>query len=360
MKKRILIGLLSLIFVIASIPIDYLLLKDDDIYANDYLVSGGTTQMDFSVGTEMSKFSLYGEFGRYPYLMDERVYFHSLEEQKMILNDYLFTDVDVRVTIGTLSEGGKFDSGIFVLATNAGNRVSEINAYNVNVERGINSATYTVKLHQFVSGTWGGIKAEKSGILLQGQSVDLRVVVKSGVLYAFADDMNNPLFSYNVGIGSGAIGFRNYYSPNWFDNFSVSGGTIVTDTSEMISLRNQATSMINSGSLTQQSTTALTNAITKANSAVTKSEIDLAVEGLKNAIDNALVLHTYLELTQLILEAEAIDNQGYTQNSWNALQNVILVSKTISETDIEQISYWYYRLNQRIDGLVKYSVGGGN
>ena len=37
-----------------------------------------------------------------------------------------------------------------------------------------------------------GIKVEKAGLTLLGTTVKLKAVVKSGTLYVFADDMENP------------------------------------------------------------------------------------------------------------------------------------------------------------------------
>ena len=148
--------------------------------ATDYSVNGGRLTYNFDTAGEMQNFSLYGEFGSLPYHQAGKVYFRAVEEQKLILNGYTFTDVEIIAKVQTINDGGKFDGGLYIQASNAGNGMDKINAYNINIENEVGASTYTVKLHLFAQ-AWSGIKAEKSGITLKGAEVTLKAVVKSGI-----------------------------------------------------------------------------------------------------------------------------------------------------------------------------------
>lgn len=327
------------------------------VSADDYTVSGGKLTYNFDTSTELQNFSLYGEFSTVPYWKDGKVYCRSLEEQKMILNNYTFSEVEITADVITLSNSGKFDGGFYIQASNAGNGMDKINAYSINIEHGVGASTYIVKLHQF-NQAWSGIKVEKAGITLQGNVVKLKAVVKAGTLYVFADDMDNPLFSYAIGTTAGQIGFRSFYSPHAFDNLTIVSPSITLNKAELESLKTQASNMVASNKYTQNSVTALNSAISLANSANTSEAIENAILALNKALKKALEKKSFAELTTLINQANLItDSSKYTTDSYASFKAVLTYAKALTSSSAEHdIAHWYNELDLSIKGLAELLV----
>ncbi|MBO4962279.1 MAG: hypothetical protein J6C97_00730 [Clostridia bacterium] len=321
--------------------------------ATDYSVNGGRLTYNFDTAGEMQNFSLYGEFGSLPYHQAGKVYFRAVEEQKLILNGYTFTDVEIIAKVQTINDGGKFDGGLYIQASNAGNGMDKINAYNINIENEVGASTYTVKLHLFAQ-AWSGIKAEKSGITLKGAEVTLKAVVKSGILYVFADDMQNPIFNYSIGTDAGQIGFRSFYSPHMLDSLTITSPSITLDKAQLESLKTSALNMVNSGAYTDVSVSKLNSAISLANNATTATLVQEATIRLNKAIDNALIKRTFVELTELISEAEQItDGSKYTYNSFSTFTTALSYAKGLTSSSAEHdIALWYSELQLAKDRLV--------
>lgn len=349
MKKRL------LCFAITLITLAVTLFSTVAVFANEVSVSGGKTSIAFEA-SDISKFDLYTEFNHQPYIVDGKLYMWSLAEQKAIYNVDSFTDVEVEVDIGTVNKNGKFDSGILIQASSVGNDIGALTGWGVSIENG--TETNFIKLHRWENKVWKGAKYEKSGVVLN-QVNHLKVVVKSGVLYAYLNNSTTEEFSYNVGEVSGKVGFRCYYAPNYFTNFSVKGTCLPVDTAQLDSLIVEANA-IDKDLLTASSKNALTSALENAtsvkNSSSDQTVIDNAVNTLKTALKGVSYKHTYAELTALIGEADLITNNGqYTANSFNAMQGVKERCKALTESASEDdISYWYNRLKLRMDTLISY------
>ena len=232
-----------------------------------------------------------------------------------------------------------------------------ITAWNVNVEHGATNSTMDLKLHRFENGKWMGIKVEILGLPYSGDTINLRVVVKNGMLYAFLNGKTTPTFTYEVGEGSGLVGLRNFYSPNYFDNFSVTGLANTVRTSKLDEMKALATEELTKP-LASVCKAELEAAIALAENAETQSQVDEAQAALDSALKRAVTARTYAELSELIGKAGEIENpdgEKYTGNSWNSFQAVKQICDGLTEESSEyDISYWYGRLQARIDNLVAY------
>ncbi len=325
----------------------------------NYEVAGGRLVYDFENG-QLTDFDLYTEFDKLPYTMDGKLYFWVLAEQKAILKKRSYSDVEVNVDIMTINKSGKFDSGIYVQASEADSDMDAIKAWCVNLERGAGDTTYYLKLHRF-DNAYLGAKVEIGGLKLPMDKVHLRVVVKNGMLYAFVDYQETPTITYYIGTDEGKIGMRNFYSPNYFDNFTVIGEGNSYDYSELFPAIEKARGY-NTDELTEESgnrlKTALDNAVAVLQTTVTQYEIDKVAKTLNDAIDNVIYKRAFSELVRVLSQAEAITNEDgkvYTKNSWSSLQKVIAICSQLTEDGDEQvISYWTNRLEYRISALIPY------
>ncbi len=326
------------------------------VEADPYLVEGGRAVYDFSSPDQQENWQFFTEFDKTPWIQDGKLFAWTLAEQKMILLRNRFTDVDVSVDISTINEGGKFDAGIYVGAFGVSGQIDGINAWQVNIEHSAGNSSYYLKLHRFEN-AWKGVKLEVSGIPYTGDTIHLRVVVKEGVLYAFLNHQKEPTLTYNIGVTTGHVGLRCFYSPNVFDNFTVIGEGIPVEEGRMDSLTAQAQALLEEN-LAEESLQALREAVSLAESATTQTEVDGAVKALEAAVERAVPARSFAELTALIAETQTLanpDGMVYTENSWNSLMAVKDICKGLHEASSEwDISYWYGRLKTRMDDLIPY------
>lgn len=358
--KKLITTIFSVIFALAIAIVPNLSRSVTGVYA-DYFVEGGRFTVDFEEKTDEEYFQLFTEFDKKPWVMDGKMFTWSLAEQKMILKKYLYSDVDVSVTISTINKSGKIDAGIYVQASEANYRLDAITAWCVNVEHGASQKTFNLKLHRFEQATWKGAKVEIMGIPYYSDTVRLRVVVKSGMLYAFLNESKTPTFNYFIGEAEGQVGLRSFYAPNMFDDFSVTGSAHEPDKTLINELIAKAEEkLLNADAITEANE--LNFAMQNAKIATTQSQIDKAVKALQIALERAIAKRSLTELNSLIAEAEKITNENggvYTANSWNSFVAVKEICKKQNEESSEyDISYWYARLQAKISGLIAYNVGG--
>ena len=325
----------------------------------DQYVVGGRFVVNFDDAEEAWLFDLYTEFDKYPQALDGKMYAWPLAEQKMILRGKRYSDVDVSVDIATINPRGKFDSGIYVAASNAGNALDQITAWAVNIEHAENSPSFVVKLHRFLNGRWQGVATTSGSLLYTEDTINLRVVSKGGMLFAFLNHSDEPLFSYNVGIEEGLVGLRNYYSPNTFDNFVVIGEANAVDRAELGAQIALAEAGLEKD-LLQACKDELNEALRLAELAVTQGEVDEAVEKLKQALARAVERETLEGLQLLLTQVDALTNENgaiYTENSWSSLQAVKALCRELTEKSGEyEICYWYKALEARINGLISFGA----
>ncbi len=337
-------------------------LAADSVFADnayDNFVDGGRITVDFENGSDIALFNRYTEFGDLPYIMDGRLYGWTLAEQKIILKGKIFEDVRVDVDISAIGKNGKFDSGVYIGASNVNSAKDGITAWNVNIEHGVNASTFWLKLHRFENNRWiQSEMVEIGGLVYTADTVHLRVVVKDGTLHAFLNDGDAPVVSQYIGNEArGMVGLRNYYSPNYFDNFTVTGDALDADFADMNALLAVAETRVEDN-IVPECKTELNAAIALAKAAATQAQADNAVSALASALDRAENLHTFSELTALIRQADGItnvDGEVYTVNSYNAFVAVKNVCASLTDEDSEyDISYWYARLDDRMENLIAY------
>lgn len=323
----------------------------------EYTVSGGKAVYDFSDGGDKNHFDFYTEFDAMPDIVDGKIVCWSLAEQKIVYKNAIYADVDVSVDISTINNNGKFDAGIYVgLKSGVSGALDGVTGYCVNLERGADKSTYYIKIHEF-DHRYLGAKAEIGSLVLPLNVVRLRVVIKDGMLYAFAGGSDTPQITYDLGDISGYVGFRSFYSPNTFDNIEIIGSVNEVDTTELTALTFRAQGLLSS--VTDNSRSALEAALAVAEQAAeTKSayEIDRAVMRLKTAIGGAIVKRNYATLLEWLAEADTktnADGNIYTANSWASFCKVREMCRSFSvDSDAEDLSYWANRLRLRIDSLI--------
>lgn len=323
---------------------------------NDYSIDGGRLQINFDNVSDENYFDFYTEYDRNMFVMDGHLYSWPFAEQKAILRNYSYTDVDVSVDLSTINEGGKIEAGIYVQASNVSSNIDGINAWCVCVERNANAKTFNFKLHRFENNKWLGAKSEILGIPYSSDNIHLRIVVKEGRLYAFLNNELRPRIEYYIGQSEGQIGLRSLYSPTLFDNMTIVSNIHTPDKIELSQLINKAIEEINSKNLVDEE--AIEEVIQEAQNAQTQKEIDLAIKSINKELENAVEVHTFQELQELLTLIETYSNDGglvYTENSWSSFEKVrnICLKLTIESTEYD-ISYWFGRLEAKIVGLIAY------
>lgn len=325
---------------------------------DEYRVAGGKVSYDFSSKLDESAFEFFTEFDLLPHVVDEKIVCWPLAEQKIVYKKAAYGNVDISVDVGTINDRGKFDAGIYVgLSNNVSGKIDGATGYCVNLERGADRDTYFLKLHRFDQ-AWLGAKVEIDSLVLPMNTVHLRVVVKNGVLYAFAGGADSPQITYNIGVKTGYVGFRSFYSPNTFDNVEIIGDIDPIDTTEINGSISTAQGMLDT--VTQNSRIRLETALAAARESKTLNsayEIERAATALKTAISGAVVKRDYATLQNWIAEADGKANVGgnkYTVNSWSAFCKVKEMCKTLTaESDEDTLSYWANRLRLRLDTLIE-------
>ena len=334
------------------------------IAAEEYCVDGGRIEIDFDDSADEDLFILHTEFGTMPQIIDGKLAAWPLAEQKMFLEGQWYSDVDVSVEISTINENGKFDAGIYVQGMpRADGTFDGVTAWNVNVEHGAGERTFWLKLHRYVEGNWK-LVLEIPGYHFYKPSVRLRTVVKNGILYAFLYGQDEPEFSYEIGNSYGLVGLRSYYSPNLFDNFCVTGQDNPVDLTKLSALLEQAR-VQDFDIFTKESSVELREAIEFAEAVVAapvQKQVDVAVCKLQQALSDLIKAYDFDALQNLIERASSLQNPAYSvysKNSWDSLMAVTEICKKLTAEDTEQqISYWYGRLELRINALIAYGGSG--
>ncbi len=351
MKKRLIIAAMALLLVASGCSL--LSLKPTSVSAvTSYEVAGWRTDISFDAGDE-KYFNFYTEFGRSPWLQEGKLYVWNLAEQKAIYNVRKYDDVDVSVDISAISTLGRLDSGIYLHANNVNGNLNGATAWTVNLERNPDNNTGFLKIHRFNGGKYEGCPAMVSGLKLPMDTINLRVVVKSGMMYAFLNRETVPTLTYEIGQEEGYVGLRNYYAPNCFDNLSIVGEGNEKDSSSSTVINE--TEKFDTDKLTAGSEQAINDALQAAKNAENQYRLEEAIAALKKALNNAVLKRDAEELALAIDKAESItDGSVYTQNGWKSLCAVLEIGKTVDLTDEEAVSYWTNQLERKLALLVKY------
>lgn len=321
-----------------------------------YKVSGGKTVITFDNEDDLDNFFLFSEFDKSPEIIDEKLYFYNLAEQKAIYANGTYEAVDVSVDINTINKNGKFDTGIY-FATDFNYRLDGAVGFEVNLEKGAGSAAFYLKLHEFNHG-YRGAKVEVSGLKLPTVDLNLRVVVRERYLYAFVNHEVKPRFKYYVGAQARNVGLRNFYSPNYVDNFTVIGESEEISKSKLETLIEKA-EKIDQSLYTSGTISNLNDILVNAKLAASYSDqydIDKYEDLLEKALNELIIKRTAAELEEALTKAKNINNEDekYTTNSYKALLMVIEIAEEIDRNDEEKVSYWCNQLEKKIDALIAY------
>ena len=356
MLKGVIKGLLGLLlvgFVSTSFSKTYAAFYPIE---DQYHVEGGKVAFDFEDENQLDSFDAFTQFEMPPFMMDGKIYFDTLSESKFIYNEKTFTNVDVSVDINTINPHGKFDTGIYI-GTDFDHPIDHCIAYEVNLEKGADEKAFHLRIHRFYYG-WRGIQAEANGLKIPTVDLNLRVVVKGGILYAFVNHEKTPRLNFNVGSGANYVGIRNYYSPNYIDNFTVIGNGLEVQKSKLDQLISQADAL-DASKYTTNSYNALASVLVNAKNAKQGSdqyEIDKYTDLLEKALANLVIKRTYEELEETLARAKTISNEDerYTLNSFKALTMVIAICEGVDRNNEDDVSYWCNQLDKKIEALTEY------
>lgn len=362
MKKKIITIMLGTLLVFSAMIFSAAELTAAEVPE----IQGGSIRYDFSTEEQLSDFSLYTEFEKDPYLLDGRLQFWTLAEQKAINETGTYSDVEVEAEFSTLNDNGKYDCGIYVQASDVTDKMDGATGWCVNIEHGADELTYKVKLHRFQEGRWEGDKVAVSGLRFKSDSIRLRVKVLSGMLYAYTDARTNPLFEYEIGPAEGKVGIRCYYSPNNVKYFSVTSPKIKTDLTSLRELTEEARKC-DLTKYTSESVAAFTEAMNKAEEMLAEEKVgsqkdaDMCENTLREAMADLTYKRAFDELTDTILRAQSLKDSAekYTANTYGSVKRVMEKCMELTEENSEQeISYWCNALQKRLENLVEYGEGG--
>lgn len=324
-------------------------------------ISGGTVVYDFSDETELNDFDTYSELSNQkPHILKDSLYNWVMCEQKTVLKDYTFSDVVLETTIGTINPSGKFDCGLFFGGTSFGDKMDQAYAWNINVEHGVNSSKFSLKLHQFTN-RYADAKVQVSDLAYpKDNRIKLVAAIKNGVLSAYVNDIAHPVFTTDIASGSsvGKVGFRCYYSPNYFEYLKITSPTFHLDTTGLTSLYQKAKALSPddySPKSYSKLKTLLDELDTLTFTSLNQIAVDKYITKLEKLIDQLIARKTYSDLQSLIDEVKNIRNDDgkYTTNSYNSFAFCLTQAQALTESSsTEDISYWFDMLTKRKNALI--------
>lgn len=325
--------------------------------AESVYVSGGTDAVIFD---DDGDFELFTEFADQPmFVLQNKLYAPVLAESKAIYKYGRYSDVEVSVDITPINKSGNIDGGIYVQASDASNAFDGITAWNVNVEHAVGSKVFALKLHRFENRSWKGAKVEIFDLPYAHDTVNLRVIVKAGVLHAYADGRD--VFSHYIGTESGKVGIRNFYAPVYYENFKVTAPTIAVEP-ELLDGKLEEFENFDFSPYTEETAEALRAALAAGRAALAKgdsqTDMDKAYADILSAHGALALKKTRDDLSELIEKANKIiaDRDSYTQNSTRSLE---IVLSQIASAEDEEIPYLYKKLKHRIESAVRYDLKQG-
>ncbi len=325
------------------------------------MISGGTVSFDFSNPEDLVRFDMYTSYYTLPRIYDSVLYTYLYAEQKIILKDVQLNEYLIEADIGPSIYNGHVDMGFYLQASNPGPEVDNINAWQLNIKHDDFKATWDLRLYRFENGRWTGKYAEAKNMpFWESEWIHLSALVKDGYVTAYLNrNYDAPLFTYPIGFNKGLVGIRSFKSPGKITNLQITAPDFAEDTTELEALIAECEG-IDSSLYTPKTWLKLCTEKDKAELLLTSSfnqlQINDAVRALRHSKDNLLLIRTFAELVELIVECELItDENEYTKNSYRSFQMCLERAKTMTnESDIEDISYIYAMLLYRKNELIKY------
>lgn len=267
-------------------------------------------------------------------------------EYKLLLNNGGALDT-FEVSVDILNADGMVNAGLYLFAGNAGAGQDDIAAYNVQVEKALDAGSYTVSLFLFENAYIGSL-AKSGSILLEGDIIHLRVVVKANTIFVFTDGGEEPVLTYEVPAGtSGNVGLRSQMAETTFDNFRLkteqyvqSGG----DKSALFELIRQSNRFSEYG-YTAETYAAFREAVEAARALpddAKQSEIDDCYERLERAMGSLRPRDVTAEerqtLEDLVAVAEKFVPDDYTAESYGELIQALTAAQAALESGADYVS----------------------
>ena len=267
-------------------------------------------------------------------------------EYKLLLNNGGALDT-FEVSVDILNADGMVNAGLYLFAGNAGAGQDDIAAYNVQVEKALDAGSYTVSLFLFENAYIGSL-AKSGSILLEGDIIHLRVVVKANTIFVFTDGGEETVLTYEVPAGtSGNVGLRSQMAETTFDNFRLkteqyvqSGG----DKSALFELIRQSNRFSEYG-YTAETYAAFREAVEAARALpddAKQSEIDDCYERLERAMGSLRPRDVTAEerqtLEDLVAVAEKFVPDDYTAESYGELIQALTAAQAALESGADYVS----------------------
>ena len=255
---------------------------------------------------------------------------------------------------------GNLDVGFYIHASGAGNRIDDIKAYNVNLEKASFSNLLTIKIHSFNHSYAGELTAKTT--TMKSSPVNLRVDVNENNVKVYVNHSNSSIIDYTLlTCEPGSVGFRAFRgTANKISNFKIYSSIFPTDNSKLLSLIDEINQM-DLSMYTLESVNNLNEVLSEATLLVTDNqyEIDQMYRKLEKALNKLLLKGSFEELESIIESADDIINNEedlYTYNSFTSLKLITIRAKRLTPSSNEtEISYFVNLLKQALGGLIKYS-----
>ena len=324
---------------------------------------GGRKDFDFSDADNiLNNFYIYAEEeGQGFYATDGYLCSIGRAETKAILKNHpTLSKYSLEADFYPSFSEGSLDVGFYIHASGAGNKIDDINAYNINLEKPSFSNFLTVKIHSFNHAYLGELTANSTTI--KSCPVNLRIDVNEDNVKAYVNHAKNPIIDYTFASWEpGSVGFRAFRATaNKINNFKIYSSDIPVDNSKLLDLINQV-QQLDLSKYTEESVNTLNQVLAEATALVADNqfEIDQMCKKLQKAKDGLLLKGSYEELAALIEASDVIINNGdnlYTYNSFNSLRLITIRAKQITPASSEtEVSYYIKLLKQALDGLIKYN-----
>lgn len=351
MKRKIICLLLCLsllVGVLLAVPIS------DNTYAIS--ISGGRHTENFD---ELPQMDLYYELeGQTMTLHHGRLYTPATSETKAVIGDKTYSRVQAEVDITPVIKNGRVDSGFYVQLTSVNNGLDQVIGYNVNIEHATGADTFCIKLHRFNNRYLGAV-VEVDNIAYKSDTIHLKVVLFDVMLYVYVYDNPKPVLTYNIGNTEGMIGLRNFHAGVYFDNLSIISEDIPVDKSALDKVIAD-TAIEDEAVYTEDSLSNYKSALAKVNemySSVYQERIDEAVLELYDAYGGLHLIRNKDTAQALITKAEDMLSHAdeYIQNSQASVRFTMnMLIEAVSDSDENEIAYWYDLLDYRMAVAVKY------
>ena len=204
------------------------------------IIEGGTVGFDFNNPDDISRFDLYTSYETNVSFNDGVMYSYLYAEQKVILRDVSISEYLIEADFGPSVYKGHIDMGFYIKCANPNNEVDGIQGWEVNIKHDDNNANWSLRLYKF-NNSWEGTFEEVTDMpFWNDEWIHLSVLVKNGIVTPYIDNnYDNPMFSYNIGTGAGLVGIRSFKSPAKMKNLQITSPDFEIDKTQLSVLINE-------------------------------------------------------------------------------------------------------------------------